>query len=224
MNRARRDILESIRRGLRGTRSLGEEALIAVDARLAEPPRSLIPARVDRPLEELVTLFIEKAEAVAATVALAPDIDAIPAAIADYVAHHNLPPRLKRAPHPLLDMVAWDAWPTLTVAAGKGEESDEVGVAVAFAGIAETGTLMLVSGPHGPTGLNFLPETHIVLLPIRAIVGPYEDAWDRVRAAGALPRTVNLITGPSRTGDIEQTIQLGAHGPRNLHIILVDFD
>ena len=58
-----------------------------------------------------------------------------------------------------------------------------------------------------------------------ADLGPYEDAWDRLRAAegeGRLPRTVNFITGPSRTGDIEQTIQMGAHGPRRLHVILVE--
>ena len=84
---------------------------------------------------------------------------------------------------------------------------------------------MLTSGAAGPTTLNFLPENHIVVLKASQIVGPYEDAWDRVRAAegeGRLPRTVNFITGPSRTGDIEQTLEMGAHGPRRLHIILVE--
>jgi L-lactate dehydrogenase complex protein LldG len=93
---------------------------------------------------------------------------------------------------------------------------------------------MLTSGTTGPTTLNFLPETHIVVLAARDVAGCYEDAWDRLRAAhsetgnrktgdgAALPRTVNLITGPSRTADIEQTIQLGAHGPRRLCIVLVD--
>ena len=63
------------------------------------------------------------------------------------------------------------------------------------------------------------------------MVAAYEDGWDRLRAAAAaapgmpaqgLPRAVNLITGPSRTGDIEQRIVLGAHGPRRLHIVIVD--
>jgi len=84
---------------------------------------------------------------------------------------------------------------------------------------------MLTSGAERPTTLNFLPETHIVVLQARDIAGCYEDAWDRLRASQAgeaLPRTVNLITGPSRTADIEQTIQLGAHGPRRLCIVLVD--
>ena len=56
------------------------------------------------------------------------------------------------------------------------------------------------------------------------IEGTYEDGWDMVRAKGALSRAVNFITGPSRTGDIEQTIYLGAHGPRRLHILLVEDD
>jgi L-lactate dehydrogenase complex protein LldG len=105
--------------------------------------------------------------------------------------------------------------------------------------------LMLASGSGTPTTLNFLPDTHIVVLHAGQIVASYEDGWDLLRTlasrtpapppqageggspqsgdrVGALPRTVNLITGPSRTGDIEQRIQLGAHGPRRLHIVLVE--
>ena len=96
------------------------------------------------------------------------------------------------------------------------------GVTGAVCGVAETGTLILTSGPDSPTTLNLLPDTHIVVLSTDSIVGSYEDGWDLLRARGELPRTVNMITGPSRTGDIEQTIQLGAHGPRRLHILLVD--
>jgi len=98
------------------------------------------------------------------------------------------------------------------------------GLTTAFAAIAETGTLMLLSGPHGPTTLNFLPSTHVVVLFESQVTGAYEDAWDLLRALPDMPRTVNLITGPSRTGDIEQTIYLGAHGPLNLHVVLVARD
>jgi L-lactate dehydrogenase complex protein LldG len=84
---------------------------------------------------------------------------------------------------------------------------------------------MLVSGPETPSTLNFLPETHVVVVRASQIVGGYEDAWARLRAAmKAMPRTVNFITGPSRSGDIEQTLQLGAHGPRRLHVVLVNDD
>ena len=93
----------------------------------------------------------------------------------------------------------------------------------AFAGVAETGTLIMRSGPNHPTTLNFLPDTHIVVIRKSQVVGTYEDAWDRLRE-GDMPRTVNLITGASRTGDIEQTIFMGAHGPRRMHIVLVEDD
>lgn len=223
MNRARRDIIEGIRRGIRGSRAPDADTVAEIEARLTEPPSHLVPARVDRPHGELVALFTEKAEGVAASVGHVPDIEAVPAAIATYLTGHNLPTRLKRAPHPLLDAVPWDTQPTLTVTLGRAEDGDEIGVAMGLVGIAETGTVMLLSGPYGPTSLNFLPDTHIVVLLTEAIVGPFEEAWRLVRALGALPRTVNLITGPSRTGDIEQTIQLGAHGPRHLHIVLIDW-
>ena len=92
--------------------------------------------------------------------------------------------------------------------------------------MAETGTLMLISGPQTPTTLNFLPDTHIVVLRAEQVVATYEDGWDLLRAGReapeGLPRAVNFITGPSRTGDIEQRIELGAHGPRRLHIVLVE--
>ena len=97
----------------------------------------------------------------------------------------------------------------------------------AFAGIAETGTLMLRSGPESPSTLNFLPDTHMVVLRASQIRKSYEDGWDEIRRQmdsrpDSLPRTVNFITGPSRTGDIEQKILMGAHGPRRLHIVLIE--
>ncbi len=82
---------------------------------------------------------------------------------------------------------------------------------------------MLCSGPETPTTLAFLPETSLVVLPAARVLRAYEDGLRLLRAErGGLPRSVNLITGPSRSGDIEQTLQLGAHGPRRLQILLVD--
>ncbi len=92
-------------------------------------------------------------------------------------------------------------------------------VSRARAGVAETGSLLLCSGPDTPTRLNFLPEHQILVLDPAQIVRHLEDAWALLDATP--PRAVNLITGPSRTADVEQTIQLGAHGPRSLHILLV---
>jgi L-lactate dehydrogenase complex protein LldG len=125
-------------------------------------------------------------------------------------------------PDPKLDAIPWAARPMLELRRGRAEDSDAAGITGAFAAVAETGTLMLVSGADTPTRNNFLPDTHIVVLRASEVVASYEDGWDRLRAAGAMPRTVNFITGPSRTGDIEQRMVLGAHGPRRLHIVLID--
>jgi len=82
---------------------------------------------------------------------------------------------------------------------------------------------MLLSGPATPTTLAFLPETSIIVLSTERMLRAYEDGLGLLRERdGGLPRSVNFITGPSRSGDIEQTLQLGAHGPRRLLILLVD--
>ena len=122
----------------------------------------------------------------------------------------------------------------LEIARGPSEGDDLNAVSAAFAAVAETGTLALVSGPDNPTTLNFLPDNHFVGSPttsspitivvFAADVSPTPSVFARLRAAygaGALPRTVNFITGPSRSADIEQTLLLGAHGPRRLHVVVV---
>ena len=145
----------------------------------------------------------------------------VPAEVARYLAAENLPAELAMAPEPALDALPWDERPLLQIRRCKAEAGDAVSLTPCLAAVAETGTLMLVSGAETPTTLNFLPDTHIVVLRGEQVVATYEDGWDLLRARGALPRTVNFITGPSRTGDIEQKIELGAHGPRRLHVILI---
>ena len=169
-----------------------------------------------------VALFISEAQAVDATVAHVAAAADVPGAVADFLSSQNLPARLVMTPDPKLDVIPWDARPMLELRRGRAEDSDAAGITGAFAAIAETGTLMLISGAETPTRNNFLPDTHIVVLRASEVVACYEDGWDQLRAAGAMPRTVNFITGPSRTGDIEQRMVLGAHGPRRLHIVLID--
>ncbi|HTJ90970.1 MAG TPA: LUD domain-containing protein, partial [Acidocella sp.] len=106
---------------------------------------------------------------------------------------------------------------------GKTGPTDPVTLTQAFAGIAETGTLMMPSGPERPTTNNLLSDTAIVVIRAARIVGAYEDAFDLLRAErGGMPRNVMLITGPSRSADVEQTLELGAHGPRSLHVLVID--
>lgn len=245
MNTARDDILGGIRRALRRG-PVSSENGAELHERVATHRRNLAPARAAAlGHRSRVELFIAMAEAVQTTVARISSEGDIPAEVARYLAAENLPAELVLAPDASLDRIPWDQRPLLQIRRGRAEAHDAVSLTPCLAGIAETGTLLLASGPGTPSTLNFLPDTHIVVLHASRVVASYEDGWDLLRnlnnpspqagevdrptggpegADGAplLPRTVNLITGPSRTGDIEQRIQLGAHGPRRLHIVLVE--
>jgi L-lactate dehydrogenase complex protein LldG len=209
---ARAAILDRLRRSLGRSRDS-----VADQAR----PTGIIPARADLDLAGRIAMFVSQAEAVQTTVRRLDDDAQIPAAVVDYLRAKNLPMRLVIAPDPALDRAAWPAM--LEIRRGRAEDADPVGLATAFAGIAETGTLMLLSGPDNPTTIAFLPETSIVVLRSGRVLRAYEDGLRLLRQEkGDLPRSINFITGPSRSGDIEQTIQLGAHGPKRLLVLLVD--
>ena len=226
----REAILGAIRRGLhRG--ELPEDQKFALRARLAAHPRHLIPARSQVPRPEQIRLLIANVEKEFASIArVAADRD-VPAAIADYLSSQNLPTDFAIAPHPDLDALPWHDRPLLQPRRGRAQPTDLVGVQHGYAAIAETGTLMLPAAADRPTTLNILPDTAIVVLRASRVVGAYEEAFDLLRAeredrltGGFMPRNVMLVTGPSRSADIESTLELGAHGPRRLHIVLIDDD
>ena len=222
---ARDDILAAVRRATGGAAAPGRPAVERTfAARLAEPRANLVPERGKGTPAELLVRFIAESEAAAATVARVAGRAGIAAAAADYLAAHGLPRRVRAAP--ALKDVSWPERLGVAVEYGRADADTPVGLSVAVAGIAETGTLVLPSGPASPTTLNYLPDVHIVVLETASIVGSYEDAWSRFRAEAArgdfMPRAVNWITGPSRSADIELILLLGVHGPRRLHILLVD--
>ncbi len=215
--KAREDILHSIRSALGGGEAAPARAR-TVEDRLARPRPNVVPARGARPPAARAALFVEMAEAAAATVARVSDWAAVPAAVREYLDAHDLPRRARVAP-----ALKHLDWRDMASGFGPAEAGDAVGVSRAHAGVAETGTLVLLSGTETPTTLNFLVDVQVVALAAADIVGSYEAVWESLRAAGrAVPRTINLVTGPSRTADIEQTLMLGAHGPRRLHIVVVD--
>jgi L-lactate dehydrogenase complex protein LldG len=219
---ARDDILGGIRRALRRG-PLPAAARAELAERVAAHRRNLVPARaaaLDRAAR--IDLFVAMAEEVQTTVARVSSTAEIPAEVVRYLAAENLPAELAMAPDPALDAVPWANRPLLQIRRGRADPGDAVSLTPCLAAVAETGTLMLVSGAETPTTLNFLPDTHVVVVHAGQVVAGYEDGWDLIRGRGPMPRTVNFITGPSRTGDIEQRIQLGAHGPRRLHVVLVD--
>lgn len=171
--------------------------------------------------EDLAGRFAERLAARAATVARLDSLHQVGGAVAAWLAGHGLPTRLAAAP--VLREIAWPA--ELDIHFGAARRDEATAVTSAFAAIAENGTLVLLSGSRTPTTLNFVPENHLVLVTADRLVRHPEDVWARLRSRpGGMPRTVNLIAGPSRTADVEQTIQLGAHGPRRLHVLLVGGD
>ena len=214
---ARDNILARIRaaRGIRGPMLDAERAEIAADiaARRAGPSLGWD--------DEPVARFRAKAEALSTTLDAVATFEAVPAAAARYLKAGSLP----------LTAVVWRslleldwAGAGMTVVARAARGDDLVGITGAFCAIAETGTLMTLSGAERPPSVSLVPETHIAVLPAARIVRTMEDAWALLRAErpqNTLPRAVNFISGPSRTADIEQTLVLGAHGPYRVHVLVI---
>ena len=171
--------------------------------------------------DDLAERFLAKIEAAAATVARVGQDAGIAAEIGAYLERHGLEKKLVASDDNGLRHIGWPA--DFSVERRVPGGGDPVGLTPALCAIAETGTLMLTSAPTRPTSLNFLPDYHIVVLRREQLVARMEDAWDLLRESGEfMPRTVNFISGPSKTADVEQTVEYGAHGPRCLHVILVD--
>lgn len=213
MSDARGDILSAIR------------AATAERTGAAPPVEDhILPARATGGAAELRARFIEQAEFAGASIAVAAGPDTVAAAVAAFVATLPGESDVAVAPDDGLDALRWDEGPA-RIRVGAPTASDRVTVTGAVAAIAETGTVLVRSGPSVANAAYLLGEAHIVVLPAGRIVGGYEQAWALLRAAapeGALPRAATFITGPSRTADIEKTPQIGVHGPRRLHIVLVD--
>jgi L-lactate dehydrogenase complex protein LldG len=216
-DQAKAQILGTIRKSL-------EQRKAAQDS--SYPVAQVIPERGRTKGASAEETFVSEAKRASATLDSVKAYKDVPQAIAAYLSDKNYPQKLKIAPHPKLESLPWEEASELDVSFGAADGADQTGVGMAFAGISETGTVVFLSGGESPTGLNFLVDNHIVVLEKSKIVGAYEDVWARLRATTKgeciMPRAVNWITGPSRTADIEQTLLLGAHGPRRLHILLVD--
>ena len=141
--------------------------------------------------------------------------------VRNFLRQNNLPARVTLAPSPLLDDLKFDTASDLEIRRGAALKEDVTSVTPVFCAVAETGTMVTLSGPQTPSTLNFVPENHIVIVRAEDLVGAYEDSWDKVRGE-QLPRTVNWLSGPSRSGDIAMTMFMGAHGPRRQHVILIE--
>ena len=227
MSAARAHILSTIRTSL-GRTSLEGERRAALEQRLKDPVSNVVPSRGQIVGDDGVEQFIDEARLVDATTEQLDQMADIPQAVIRYLTDSNVsktPQKMKIAPQPTLEDLSWPENSVLNVSVGPASPDDDVSLALAHAGIAETGTLVMVSSQTCPISIHFLAEIHIVVMRARDIVGAYEDVWYLLRSQNkqgfAMPRSVNLITGPSRTADIEQTLLLGAHGPKFLHILVI---
>ena len=220
---ARANVLARVRKALSVVAPDPERAAAARDyvARRAQGPRPAMPA-------DLVARFAQRAKDMASTVERIASRNEVPHAVARYLDALDLPPALADQRSTL--GVCWPEFADLDwTGAGLSIEArptlghDRLGITGCFCAIAETGTLVMTAGADTPTATTLLPDTHIAVVHAGRIVSGMEDAFALLRAERpGMPRAVNLISGPSRTGDIEQTIVLGAHGPFRVHLLLLD--
>jgi L-lactate dehydrogenase complex protein LldG len=212
---ARENILARIRaRQGKGPRPDSAERE-ALESHLRAHPQSARPAMEWDP----VARFREQALRLASTIEDVTSLDGVPAAAARYLQQHGLP--LAAVCWPQFAGLPWQG-AGLDVEARAARDTDLVGITGAFCAIAETGTLMTLSGAETQATVSLLVETHIAIVQASRIVRGMEEAWGLARKElGALPRAVNFISGPSRTADIEQTVTLGAHGPYRVHLVIV---
>lgn len=221
--RGRDAIFASIRKSLRVADDDGKRRETAA-ARLEAHPRGVIPARGQKPDGERLQFFMQMVEAAKASVVVLDRKEDIPSAVAAYLRSKNLPQSIRHGDDERFSLIPWAKEGALEVTKGASDGSQLASISYSFGAVAESGTLVMVSGAGNPTTLNFLPDHHLVVVDEKDIAGDYEKVWDKIRerfGANGMPRAVNWITGPSRSGDIEQTHLLGAHGPRSLHVLVV---
>lgn len=209
---AREQILATVRAGLRGATP---EAL--------PPP----PATTSVPPGERIEHFTAILTRVGGRVDRVADLAAASRRIGELLAHAGVQ-RLLASDAPELRSVL-QALPAdvrvLPLDAARDESlAAGAGITCAQWGIAETGTLVLASAAERHRLASLLPALHIVVLPVSRLLGSLGEAFARLRAPDGAPvsRTITFVTGPSRTADIELTLVVGVHGPKELHVLLVD--
>jgi L-lactate dehydrogenase complex protein LldG len=222
--KARAAILQRIRTNQRRSGPPAAAERAQVDDYLARHPAGPRPVLTG----DLARHFRQMAERMSSTVDEVATLAEAPGAVVRYLVSQGLAPRA--VVWPRLATLPWaEAGLEVEARRPKRDESqgaDLVGITGCFCALAETGTLVLASAGDAPASTHLLPETHVAIVPASRIVAGMEDAFALMRSerggvAAMMPRALNMVSGPSRTGDIEQTIVLGAHGPYRVHIVVV---
>lgn len=212
---SRDQIFKDLRKGLGRSGSLDAGKIAELEA------RDDVAADTERPqvVGDLIERFVVKLTAGAGTVTRVRDAGEVPAAVAQYLEEHDLPRSLVASSDGIVGDLQWPD--NFDVEHRPASRDDKVSVTGALAAVAETGTIVLTSRSESPTTQNFLPDDHIAVIQTSQLQTHLEDVWATLRDSDGMPRAVNFISGPSKTADVEQTLQLGAHGPRRLHVIMV---
>ena len=215
---SRSEILQRIRTRL-NVDDQGQSRRESAMMRMAQHRPNTVPARAQGDQAALISQFTDMLSRVHGSVARVSAVDQVPAAVSDYLGAAATLCLTRQ-----VDAMAlpWQGEAGLTLVPWAPRTSFEVCVTGCVAAAAETGTLVVASSPEVPLTQHFLGDTHIAILLVEQLFGAYEDIWNRVRKA--MPRHLTFISGPSCTGDIEMIMEYGAHGPRNLHVILVGGD
>ncbi len=225
---SREIVLSRVRTALRGPQNGdGPEGHAAAAQHMSSRNRNTIPGQASGTQSDLIAAFKTRMRRQQATVKTVAKPESVPAIVADLIKTTALSPEVRMGSDAVLNSMPWHTVSSLTCHVGPAGPSEQATISRAIAGIAETGTLVLASGPENPVTLTFLPEVHIIVIREEDIVASLEDAFDRVRAlyeADRLPRTINLVSAPSRTGDIGGQLVMGAHGPRRLAILVLESD
>lgn len=215
MSNARSTILERIRKANHG-RNKPLQNPETLEQRLNKTPRGPLPQWT----EENESRFITQLYKAGGTLKIIHNTNEMISEVTSYLSHHELPQNVVSASSTLLNDLIWPE--NLTIERRGVEANDVTVITEAYAAVAETGSVVLCSSQETPTTFNFLPDNFLCVVQKNRIMAHMEDIWDRVRQdKNELPRAINFITGPSRTADVEQTIQIGAHGPRRLHVLLL---
>ena len=217
MNDSRTAILTSVRDSLTGGKERSSATREIIQERIQSARLQVQPSVT----EDLLERYCDKHVAVHGSFDRLAGTTGIIDALDRYLQKHELTSELITGAGEILDGLNWpDGWRVERRPAGV---RDRIVISEAFAGIAETGTLVFLGTPQTPTSHLFLGEDHLVVLNTSRIIRHQEEIWQWLRSEySTFPRTVNLITGPSKTGDVEQTIEYGAHGPRRIHVFLID--
>ncbi len=213
---AREKILGSLRASVRCAAPPSD---FGVMARKTWPPAERYP-RLRRLMEAVKTEFLEATE------------DGWPQSVYDFLGSQKLSTLLYGPDTPAGRRLA-QSWPTgegprlvpfdRPVEQMKKQLFDELdaGFTTTRGGIAETGGLIVWPGPQEPRLLSLVPPVHVALLYTDTI---YDTFWKALRSQGwaaGMPPNALLISGPSKTADIEQTLAYGVHGPKRLVVVAV---